>query len=85
MTKLKAVLLLVCLSTAQANDAQAKVTCITKLTGQSVCTDDRTGRTYEKVDKLTGDSEWVITWPGRERHHRGGKSYDDDHEHHEEN
>jgi len=74
MTKLKIIAALLCLTLAQAETARAKVTCITRLTGQSVCTDDRTGRTYEKVDKLTNESEWVITWPGR-----GGRSYDNDH------
>lgn len=63
-----------CLCFAQADPAQARISCVTKLTGQSVCTDTDTGQTYERVDKLTGDSEWVTTWPGRDRdrgHHRG--------------
>lgn len=69
--------LLLCLLIPQ--QATAKITCITKLTGQSVCTDTDTGQTYERVDKLTGDSEWAAIWPGRDRDRAHRRDREDPH------
>lgn len=76
--------LICCFWLCFAQAAQTKVTCTTLLTGRVVCTDSDSGKTYERVDKLTGDSEWVVTQPGREHRHpeRGGHSYDNDHNRH---
>lgn len=76
VSALGTVLLLLCLLLPQ--QATARISCTETLTGDVVCVDSESGQTLERREKLTGEVDFIETYPGRDRrrHGRKGRRHD---------